>query len=43
MGLGLAITKSIIENHKGKIWAENRSSGGTVFQFTLPAPNSGVS
>jgi PAS domain S-box-containing protein len=44
MGLGLAITKAIIENHKGKIWAENRSSGGTAFQFTLPAiQNSRVS
>jgi PAS domain S-box-containing protein len=44
MGLGLAITKAIIENHKGKIWAENRAGGGTAFQFTIPAiQNSGDS
>jgi PAS domain S-box-containing protein len=36
MGLGLAITKAIIENHKGRIWAENSSRGGTAFRFTLP-------
>jgi C4-dicarboxylate-specific signal transduction histidine kinase len=41
MGLGLAITKAIIENHKGKIWAENRSGGGTAFQITLPALGNG--
>lgn len=35
-GLGLAIAKHIIEAHGGRIWAENRSSGGAVFYFTLP-------
>lgn len=35
-GLGLAICKQIITTHKGSIWAENRSQGGTRFCFTLP-------
>ena len=36
-GLGLFISKSIVEAHGGKIWAENNSVGnGTTFTFTLP-------
>ncbi len=36
-GLGLYISKSIIEAHGGKIWAENNVSGiGATFSFTLP-------
>ncbi len=34
-GLGLAICKGIIDAHHGKIWAEPRSGGGSVFAFTL--------
>ena len=37
-GLGLFISKSIIEAHGGKIWAENNSNGkGATFSFILPA------
>jgi two-component system sensor histidine kinase KdpD len=36
IGLGLAICKGIILAHKGKIWAERRNGGGTIFYFTLP-------
>jgi two-component system sensor histidine kinase KdpD len=35
-GIGLAITKGIIEAHGGKIWAQNRLYGGTIFYFVLP-------
>jgi two-component system, OmpR family, sensor histidine kinase VicK len=37
-GLGLYISKNIIESHGGRIWAENNSieGRGTVFSFTLP-------
>lgn len=36
IGLGLAICKGIIQAHKGNIWVEPRSEGGTIFCFTLP-------
>ncbi len=35
MGLGLSICRTIVEAHGGRIWAEPRGAGGTVFNFTL--------
>lgn len=35
-GLGLSISRSIIERHGGRIWAESPDSGGAIFHFTLP-------
>jgi signal transduction histidine kinase len=35
-GLGLSIAHTIVATYGGKIWAENRPSGGAVFRFTLP-------
>jgi two-component system sensor kinase FixL len=35
MGVGLSISRTIIEAHGGRIWAEPNRGGGTVFRFTL--------
>lgn len=40
-GLGLYVSKSIIEAHSGKIWAENNADGkGATFSFAIPLPRS---
>jgi signal transduction histidine kinase len=36
MGIGLSITRTIIEAHGGRIWAENAPTGGAVFHISLP-------
>jgi signal transduction histidine kinase len=36
MGMGLAISRTIIEAHRGQVRAENSPAGGAVFYFTLP-------
>jgi signal transduction histidine kinase len=36
MGIGLSIARTIIQAHKGQIWAENQVEGGAVFRLSLP-------
>jgi two-component system sensor kinase FixL len=36
IGLGLPISRTIIETHGGRLWAETSNGGGAVFRFTLP-------
>ncbi len=42
MGVGLSISKRIIESHGGRMWAEPNPGGGTVFRFTLESPTEGA-
>jgi two-component system sensor kinase FixL len=43
MGMGLAISRTIIEAHRGRIRAENSPEGGAVFHFTLPFASDSLS
>jgi PAS domain S-box-containing protein len=36
IGMGLPISRTIIEAHGGRLWAENNNGGGAAFRFTLP-------
>jgi two-component system sensor kinase FixL len=37
MGVGLSISRTIVEAHGGRIWAEPNPEGGTIFRFTVRA------
>jgi two-component system sensor kinase FixL len=39
MGMGLSVTRSIVDSHGGRVWAENHDGGGAVFHVTLPVRN----
>ncbi len=36
IGMGLSISRSIVESHEGRLWATPRPAGGAIFQFTIP-------
>jgi signal transduction histidine kinase len=37
MGIGLAVSRSIIERHHGRLWAQPNDGPGATFSFALPA------
>jgi hypothetical protein len=41
MGIGLAVSRSIVEAHGGQLWAENNKTGGAIFNVTLPLCHAG--
>ena len=42
IGLGLAISRTIIGTHRGRLWATNNASGGATFHITLPVAQASV-
>jgi C4-dicarboxylate-specific signal transduction histidine kinase len=43
MGIGLSVSRTIIEAHGGRLWAESKADRGAIFRFTLPIEEMAVS
>lgn len=43
MGIGLAVSRSTIDRHQGRLWAEPNDRPGATFAFTIPSCSGGVS
>jgi PAS domain S-box-containing protein len=41
MGIGLSVSRSIVERHQGRLWAEPNDGPGTTFAFAIPAASDG--
>ena len=39
MGIGLAVSRTIVEAHGGRLWAEKNNTGGAIFNVALPLPH----
>jgi signal transduction histidine kinase len=42
LGMGLSISRSIVQTHGGQIWAESRAGGGAIFHCLLPVAQQAV-
>jgi signal transduction histidine kinase len=42
MGIGLSVSRSIIESHHGRIWATPNEGPGSTFSFSIPCTSEGV-
>ena len=40
MGIGLAVSRTIVEGHGGQLWAENDNTGGAILNVVLPLSHS---
>jgi Signal transduction histidine kinase regulating C4-dicarboxylate transport system len=43
MGIGLSVSRSIIESHQGRLWAEPNDGPGATFAFSIPLTAAGAS